>query len=188
MPTVPANPTISREDVIKLIQPLLDKLPMAMFPLVAFSIRGLRKEMGEPNKNDRGIWDDCNGWLERAPGGAFAAFTGNADPTAKYRKGLGQVHAPQIIPMVIGKHRGRPAFRQNGDIMVDRDGIGLVKASKGCAFNWHDSISSINGTSSLGCTTNPKSVFPAVRELGYHLVRKYYPKTETFNLLLVAVS
>jgi len=46
-------------------------------------------------QNDRGEWDDANrgGWTGEPV--AFRSGTGNTDPIAKFREGLGQIHAPQ---------------------------------------------------------------------------------------------
>ena len=180
-----SKPQQGRDTTILMLKDLLKDLPEKDYPLVAFGIRGYyRDTMGKVGVNDRGIWDDANGWLERTGDKTYAIFNANCDPTVEYRRGVGSIHAPQIIWFKIGLHKGRKAFRQAREIMVDRDGIGLVKAGVECAFNWHDSLS--GGTSSLGCQTNPKDQFQAVRELGYHLVRKHYPKSEIFPYLLVS--
>lgn len=179
------KPQQGREETIALLADLLKQLPEEDYPLVAFGIRAYyRDSMGKPGVNDRGIWDDANGWLERTGDKMYAIFVANCDPTVAHRKGVGSIHAPQIVHFKIGLHKGRQAFRQAAPMLVVRDDIGTVIAPVDCAFNWHDSLS--EGTSSLGCQTNPKEIFPAVRELGYMLVRKHYPKTLTFPYLLVA--
>lgn len=179
-------PQMKRAELEAKLKPWLDQLPIDKWPMVALVIRGYYlNTMGKPGVNDRGEWDDANGFLERKPDGIFAIFNANADPTAQYRKNLGSVHAPQIIYFKIGKHKGRDAFRQASTFMVDRDGVGLVKAGTERAFNWHDDITASQSTSSEGCQTNPKKIFPAVRELGYMLTRKYYPKTETFPCIII---
>lgn len=179
--------TFTREQVEELLAPLLKTLPLEKYPLVAFGLRGANLDMGVAGVNDRGIWDDLNGWLDRKTG-EFHIYTANTDPTAKYRKNLGSVHAPQILWFKIGKHKGRDGFRQADTFKVDRDGVGLVDAPKDRAFNWHDSIAKSGGTSSEGCQTNPKEVFKSVLKTGYPLVRKYYPKTETFPFVLVDLT
>lgn len=172
------EPSMTRAEIEKFIAPYLIDLPVEKYPLIAFGIRGIYGE------NKRGVWDDANGFIERTPAGIFAIFPGNTDPTAPYRKGLGSLSSGQILWFKIGLHRGRQAFRQAAPFLVDRDGIGKrLPAPISCAFNWHDSLS--NTTSSLGCQTNPKDVFKVVRELGYMLVRRHYPKTETFPYILV---
>ena len=173
------------DQAIKFLEPQLKLLPEKEFPLTAFGIRAYyRDTMGKKGKNDRGIWDDAIGWLNRATGD-FLIFNGNTDPSLPYRKNLGQIHAPQILWFKIGLHKGRPAFRQAADFMVDRDGIGLVKASVNCAFNWHDSLS--GGTSSLGCQTNPRDQFKVAREYGYLWVPKYY-KDKKFPYILASME
>lgn len=190
MPVIPkSRPQKSKSEVEAILEPLLGTLPEKKFPLVAFGLRGYYADtFGVKGKNDRGQWDDAIGWLDRRTGG-FQIWNGNTDPTAKFKEGLGQIHAPQILYFRIGKHKGRPAFRQAATFLVDRDGAnGPVKASIDCAFNWHDSLNPIKTTSSEGCQTMPKDQFKAAREYGYVVVRQYYPKTETFPYLLVDLT
>ncbi len=186
MANVPkSKPQQGRDATLAMLSDLLKDLPETKWPLIAFGIRGYYLDtMGKKGANDRGIWDDANGWIERTGDKTFAIFNANCDPTVTYRKGVGSIHAPQIVWFKKGLHKGRPAFRQADEMLVDRDGVGTVKAGVGCAFNWHDSLS--GGTSSLGCQTNPKDQFTAARELGYMLLKKHYPKTLTFPYLLVS--
>lgn len=182
-----SKPKMDRDGVLKLLNPMLSGLAQEKYPLLAFGIRAYyRDSMGVKGKNDRGIWDDAIGWIDRKTGG-FLIFNGNTDPSLQFRKNLGCIHAPQVLWFKIGKHKGRPAFRQAASFMVDRDGVGLVKASAACAFNWHDSISKTNGTSSEGCQTMPRDQFRAAREYGYLWVPKYY-KNETFPYLLTSME
>lgn len=189
MAVVPkSRPQKSREEVETILAPLLGTLAPDKYPLVAFGLRGYYADsFGEKGKNDRGEWDDAIGWLDRRTGG-FQIWNGNTDPTPKFRKGLGQIHAPQILQFRIGKHKGRDAFRQASTFLVDRDGTDApVKAPVDCAFNWHDSLNPAK-TSSEGCQTMPKDQFKAAREYGYVVVRQYYPKNETFPYLLVDLT
>jgi lysozyme len=102
----------------------------------------------------------------------------------KYRNGVASLSSGQIAYFKIGLHKGRKAFRQASTFLVDRDGVGRgLSAPVSCALNWHDAPGYT--TSSLGCQTNPKDVFPAVRELGYHLINKYYPKKQIIPYILV---
>lgn len=159
----------TKEEVEKHIAPLLKNLPKDIYPLVAFGIRGWFRDLGEKGKNDRGIWDDVNGFFDRLTG-ELHVWVGNTDPTAKYRKRLGSVHAPQVLWFKIGKHRGRDAYRQAATFWVDRDGVGLVQALIDCAFNWHDTVNAAQTTSSLGCQTNKKKDFVGVKKVGYPLI------------------
>lgn len=169
------KPNLSRDQIEALLRPQLNQLPADKYPLVAFGIRGLYA------KNKRGVWDDGIGWLDRRTG-AFLIFNGNTDPTASFKQGLGCIFAPQILWFKIGKHRGRPAFRQAATFKVMRDGVGLVDAPESCAFNWHDALG--NTTSSLGCQTQPRDQFAAAREFGYAMVPKYY-RDQKFPYILV---
>lgn len=112
--------------------------------------------MGDPNSNDRGIYDDA---IFIVGPNSFASFNANVDPSVK-RKGVACL-CNGIHPYRRGKHGitkpdgGYPALRpatKDEALMVTRDGIGK---DLGYAINIHKG--SFNSTSSLGCQT----IYPA---------------------------
>ena len=165
-PLIPqARPGFDRAKVESVLSEYLAKLDPKKYPVVFFGLRGFY------GTNKRGVYDDAIGMLERQPAGLFMICNGNTDPSAQYRKNLGCIHAPQQYFVIRGKHRGYDAFRQGGTIKVDRDGVGLVDAPIGCAFNLHRG--GANGTSSLGCQTVVPAQWPAFQATGYMITKKY---------------
>ena len=120
-------------------------------------IRGYyKKTMGDPTKNDRGLYDDAIFVLSPR---TFKSFNANTDPSA-YRKGVA-VLKPGVHYYKKGKHGiskpggGYNALRpatKNEQLPVTRDGEG---DSLGVAINIHRG--SYTTTSSLGCQT----IFPS---------------------------
>ena len=80
--------------------------------------------MGKKNVNDRGIYDD--GIFVISPD-TFTSFNGNTDPSVRYKTGRAMLRAPQRVVYKPGYHgygrrSGHPAFRQENDVVVRRDG------------------------------------------------------------------
>lgn len=119
--------------------------------------------MGDPNKNDRGIYDDAF-FIFGAE--TFAAFNGNSDPSV-YRKGISTL-LPGVHWYRKGNHGisrpggGYPAFRPataGVRLPVRRDGEKGRSKQDGVANNIHRG--GRNGTSSLGCLTIPPQQWDA---------------------------
>lgn len=159
------RPKMTKADVLK---------EMSSFPeledyqVKVLGIRGYYKQsMGDPKKNDRGIYDDA---MFVVGPDFFAAYNANVDPsTAKF--GIASLVAPQIIYYKVGMHgisgsNPRQAFRQNSfGIRVLRDGKpGEYKDSSASPFwiNIHDG--GFTTTSSEGCQTLLKEQWPAFNE------------------------
>ena len=128
------------------------------------------RSMGDPNSNDRGIYDD--GIFVVSPT-AFVSFNANTDPS-RYRQGIATL-LPGVHPYRPGNHGisrpggGYPAFRPatRGEALpVKRDGENRVPSSRpGIAINFHKGSKAT--TSSLGCQTLP----PAQWDEFYAIVR-----------------
>jgi len=122
-------------------------------PLVALvGIRGYYLDtMGEPAKNDRGIYDDAILLVSRE---AHIAYNANCDPSA-FRPGIANLKAG-IWQYRLGIHglskpvsRQYEALVQAAAVTVSRDGRGDETGWFG--INIHRG--SYNSTSSLGCQT-----------------------------------
>ncbi len=141
---------------------ILSKLELACkdFPenkgMFLISVRGYYfKTMGNPTKNDRGLYDDAV--FVFGPSG-MKAFNFNVDPS-QYKQGVASLIANKVYWFKKGLHglskkNPYPAFRpatSDETSEVTRDGIKNPK--KGVAINIHRGGSV--GTSSLGCQTVP---------------------------------
>jgi lysozyme len=160
------RPKMTREDVLKEMSayPQLNG-----YPVKVLGIRGYyKKTMGNPLKNDRGIYDDAMFIVSPT---MFAAFNANTDPSID-RTGIAVLTAPQIVLYQVGIHgisgnNPRQAFRQASfGISVTRDNRpGVFKDSKESPFwiNIHDGGN--NTTSSEGCQTIPKTQWQSFNEM-----------------------
>jgi lysozyme len=146
-----------------------------------------RDTMGEPGRNDVGIYDDAMFWI--APN-SFSAWNGNADPT---RLGWNAKAGKFMARLAVGvwrfekwKHKGQYwAFGQAGNkVTVERvraDGTVARPESGQFGINLHKG--SLNHTSSEGCLTVPPSQWEAFRSHGYGLLEAW--GQQTFPVILV---
>lgn len=136
------------------------------------------KSMGDPTRNDRGIYDDA--LIVVTPDGIMT-FNGNVDPS---------IFRPGIATLANGVHRYRPgrhgvsrdrperivsypAFRPatKGEMLpVTRDGV-LSNPRPGVAINIHRG--SRTGTSSEGCQTVPPDQWDAFHTLLTSALKRY---------------
>lgn len=133
---------------------LIPKETADAYKVVIVAVRGYyKKTMGDPTKNDRGIYDDAIFAL--APG-LFIACNGNTDPS-RFTPGIATL-VPGVHLYKKGKHGishadgGYPAFRPaspDEGVPVTRDG--QTGVSRGIAINIHHG--GYSSTSSLGCQT-----------------------------------
>lgn len=117
-------------------------------------VRGyFENSMGKKGANDRAVYDDAV--FVVTPDGV-QPFNGNSDPSA-YRKRIATIKAMQAVRYRPGPHGYKrkggpyPAFRQDANCTVVRDGIGDDKGM----FHVNFHRGGVNGTSSLGCLTIP---------------------------------
>lgn len=109
--------------------------------------------MGRKDQNDRAIYDDAI--FVVSPEG-IQPFNGNSDPS-RFRKRIATIKANQAIryrPGLHGYNRKNgpyPAFRQDANCTVVRDGIGDDHGM----FHVNFHRGGVNGTSSEGCLTVP---------------------------------
>ena len=129
------------------------------------------RTMGNPDKNDRNIYDDA---IAVVGPDTFAMFNANTDPSP-FRKGVATLLAG-VHPYRFGKHGistpsgGYPAMRPNTkgeELPVKRDGEDKVPSeTPGVAINIHRG--GINTTSSLGCQTVHPTQWDAFYNLAKH--------------------
>lgn len=171
MASVPnSRPRMTQADVLKELSafPASDE-----FKVKVLGIRGYYKEsMGNPVKNDRGIFDDA---MFIVGPDFFATFNANTDPSV-FKAGIASLVAPQMVLYKPGIHgisgkNPRPAFRQHSRVKVMRDGNPTPITDTANAPFWiniHDG--GFNTTSSEGCQTIYKSQWIMFRDsLNYQL-------------------
>lgn len=153
--------------------------------VIVLFVPGYYASMGKAGVNDRGIYDDAAFVI--TPEGV-ENFNANTDPS-RFRKRIATIKPMQAVRYKPGRHGlsrpdgGYPAFRQNSDITVIRDGVGEDTDSASSRFWCNNHRGGVNGTSSLGCLTHPPQQWPEY----YALVRKALRvhKQTTFYVLIV---
>jgi lysozyme len=177
------RPRITAQDVEEIARKHGVKDAVAIVGIRGYYLRTL----GDPKKNDRGIWDDCIAVISPT---AFAAYNGNTDPSF-WRKGIASL-VEGVHNYRKGKHgisRGNPypALRPANpreSLPVTRDG--QLGRSQGVAINIHrgGSINSVSQsvTSSLGCQTIPREQWPSFVNLVYGEMDRYGQKVIPYVL------
>jgi lysozyme len=177
------RPRITAQDVEEIARKHGVKDSVAIVGIRGYYLRTL----GDPKKNDRGIWDDCIAVISPT---AFAAYNGNTDPSF-WRKGIASL-VEGVHKYRKGKHgisRGNPypALRPanpSESLPVTRDG--QLGRSQGVAINIHrgGSINSVSQsvTSSLGCQTIPREQWPSFINLVYGEMDRYGQKVIPYVL------
>lgn len=158
-------------------------------PLPEMFVVGVRgyyfRTMGDPTKNDRGIYDDA---LFVVGPETFASFNGNVDPS-RHRKGVASLISG-CYPFRPGNHGisrpggGYPAFRPatRGEALpVMRDGEPGRSGRDGIAINIHKG--GYRTTSSEGCQTLPPAQWDAFYALTRHELKRA-GQTRFFYILL----
>lgn len=135
-------------------------------------VRGyFENSMGRRGVNDRAVYDDAV--FVVTPDGV-QPFNGNSDPSV-YRKRVATIKAPQAIRYRPGLHGFSrkdgpyPAFRQDADCTVVRDGAGDDTGM----FHVNFHRGGVNETSSLGCLTIPPHQWDEFRDLVNGLLEKH---------------
>lgn len=144
-------------------------------PVMVLAVRGyFEDELGVPDRNDRGFYDDAMFVIE--PHGVHS-FNANTDPSVS-RPGIAALVAPQAVFYVPGIHKAgkpgeHPAFRQNSPVRVLRDGSGEDMDNPRARFWINLHRGGENTTSSAGCQTVPPGEWPAFKALLESLLKDY---------------
>lgn len=180
----PSRPKMTKLDVLKEMSTFPD---LENYKVKVLGIRGYyKKTMGDPNKQERNIYDDA---MFIVGPDFFTAFNANVDPSAN-REGIASLVAPQIVYYKVGIHgvsgkNPRQAFRQDSfGIKVWRDGkTGIMQDNSGAPFwiNIHDG--GWTTTSSEGCQTVPPSMWKEFNSSLKDQLAKY--KQARFPYLLI---
>lgn len=145
-----SKPQLNKIDAEK----LLAEFDLSAYPVRLLGIRGYYKQtMGNPVKNDRGIYDDA---IFIITPDSFASFNGNTDPSiTRSRVASLKPGGPYLYK--IGMHNMKApyeALRQYGNVTVIRDGVAAEDTdSPSNRFYIDIHKGGYSGTSSLGCQT-----------------------------------
>lgn len=152
------RPRLTREDAVKHFAPPYATLDFEKYPLYCLGIRGYyTKSMGDPEKNDLGIYDDALFLIGKD---LFLSFNANTDPAKILRgsgssKGTATLMPGQYFCHTIDLHQRRyPALCQRaGKVSVWR-----YKADGSCwtdtgSFGINIHCGGTGNTNSEGCQT-----------------------------------
>jgi hypothetical protein len=169
------NPKLTQPELLKLLIPYpnVDSVQVA-------GIRGYYKTtMGNPVKNDRGIYDDA---LFILSPDHFGSYNANTDPSI-YRKHIATLkpgmwrYKPGIHH--IGKPNAYPAFVQAGEVTVARDG----EPDETGYFGINIHRGGWNSTSSEGCQTIYPAQWDSFRASLVDQLKRFNQKTFYYILI-----
>lgn len=141
---------------------------------VILAIRGyFRQTMGDPTKNDRGIYDDAMFIISET---VYVAYQANTDPSV-YKTGTA-VLVPGVYDVEKHMHKGEYPAWQIIEDKVKRDGVPGVDVGRHGINIHHGGI----GTWSEGCQTLPPTTWPGFQRLSYDLADTYKKKTVKYIL------
>lgn len=156
-----SRPQMTKEKILEAIEQY--NIDREKYPIVVVGIRGYYKQtMGDPTKNDRGIYDDAIFLLTN---NIFKSFNANTDPS-KYRKGYGKSEDTKGIASLnpgiyysysFDLHRSKylALCQIKNEVTVTRDGEPDYLDTGYFGINIH--YGGNTTTSSLGCQTIPPS-------------------------------
>lgn len=162
----------------------LSQFDLSAYPVRLLGIRGYYKQtMGNPIKNDRGIYDDA---IFIISPDCYASFNANTDPSVT-RTGVATLKANQVALYKIGLHNMKnpyEALRQYGRVTVIRDdkpGEFTDNAQQPFYIDIHKG--GFNTTSSLGCQTITPTQWISFLELVKDQLKRYNQKIIPYALI-----
>lgn len=175
--SLPEKPRLSTEKLLELLEPF--NIDRKIYPLIVIGIRGYyRCQMGAPEVNDRGIYDDA---IFIHSSQAMVAYNGNTDPS-KYRQGEGNGAEKGMASLNPGVwyahrfdyHKGDylALCQREGKVSVTRDGDPPYIDTGNFGINIHRG--GYNTTSSEGCQTIHPSQWDSFIKLAEDQAKRYY--------------
>lgn len=170
------KPKLTQAEALK----IMNKNYLFAVDVKLLGLRGYyKKTMGNPVKNDRGIYDDAIFILSPD---IFAAFNANTDPS-NFRKGIANLKNG-LWWYKPGKHKitsptGYPALVQAAPVTVLRDEVGEDTGWFG--INIHKG--GYNTTSSLGCQTIYPMQWDSFINTVYDQLKRYDQKKVPYVLI-----
>ena len=152
------RPQLTREDAVKHFAPPYSTLDFDKYPLYCLGIRGYyTKSMGDPTKNDLGIYDDALFLIGKD---LFLSFNANTDPAKILRgsgssKGTATLVPGQYFCHTIDLHQRRyPALCQRaGKVSVWRYKQDGTRWTDTGSFGINIHCGGTGNTNSEGCQT-----------------------------------
>lgn len=181
---VPIPASKPKLDYLELVAMINAKYPQYVLPdFFVVGIRGYyKKTLGDPNSNDRMVYDDAIFLVLK---NKLEAFNANVDPGA-FRKGIANL-VPGIYPVYkFSKHNGKylALCQRAGNVTVQRDKKGTETGSFG--INIHRG--GVFAVSSLGCQTIPPSQWDEFINEAQSMAKQVHGKnylTQTYTYILL---
>lgn len=144
-----SRPKLLKEEALR----RMEAFSLDQYPVRLLGLRGYYKStMGDPEKNDRSIYDDA---IFIVTPSIYRAFNANTDPSVS-RKGIAMLKPGAVYLYKIGLHNMKNpylALRQHGRVTVIRDGLGEFTDTAAAPFYIDIHKGGYGTTSSLGCQT-----------------------------------
>ncbi|MCA1963052.1 MAG: hypothetical protein LDL31_03790 [Prosthecobacter sp.] len=151
----PARPKIDRPTVEQILRAHKTSATVAIIGRRGY----YRDSMGQPGRNDRGIYDDA---LIVVSPTAFVTFNGNTDPSV-HRKAIATLK-PGVWSYKLGIHGLSKPKDQQYRALVQAAPVTVIRDQAGEETGWFGINIHRGGrttTSSLGCQTIPPDQWPA---------------------------
>lgn len=139
------------------------------------------RSMGDPDANDRGLYDDA---IFLVSPSAYMAFNANTDPSIQ-RAGVA-VLSPGVWRYTPGTHGLSKPRAQRYRALVQADEVTVIRDGRGPdtgMFGINIHRGGTNTTSSLGCQTIPPAQWPAFMPLVDDQLARYGQKTLPYVLI-----
>lgn len=180
------RPRLSSQELGALVSPF--NLDRGKYPLLIVGIRGYYlKSLGNPESNDRNIYDDAI-FIDSPH--VSASYNGNTDPSMFRKgtvsgkaKGVARLKSGLYFSHCFGLHKGKylALVQRMGKVTVIRDGEPEYEESGYFGLNIHKGA--YNSTSSLGCQTIYPTQYASFISLAEEQARRLFGKAWKMSVI-----